>query len=172
MRKASWWIALVLAVGCAKLPRSQRSQDGTLEVMLPAGWAPAVLNGPGKIQAASSRKNAYALVVSEAKVDFAKLDTLDAYASFVLDLEQKKTKMPDRTISAPEKIKVNGKDALRYEVHGTLNNVRFVFVKTFIESGTHWNQVSCWTTPSHLDESRPDFEAIVSSFRDLSPPAK
>jgi hypothetical protein len=145
-----------------------KSEDGTVQIVLPKGWISAKLDGPGKIQARCFGKNAFALVVSEAKADFAKVDSIDGYAKLVLDIEAKKTVMPDREVGPPRKLQVNGKDALQYEVRGSLNNIRLIFVKTYIESGSHWNQVSQWTTPSHIDEARPDFDAIVKSFRDLS----
>jgi len=57
--------------------------------------------------------------------------------------------------------------AVRYEVSGTLGNLSVLYVKTFIETPTRWNQVLCWTTPSHLEDVRGDFQSIWNSFKEL-----
>ena len=70
-------------------------------------------------------------------------------------------------MSEAKDLKIGNYPAVQYEVRGMVGNLNVIYVKTFIETPTRWNQVLCWTTPSHLDEVRPDFQSIYESFKEL-----
>jgi hypothetical protein len=95
------------------------------------------------------------------------LKTLDEYARHVMELENAKSTLRDRTVSEPRKVKVNGTDAIVYEIRGTLKDAKLVYLKTFIESANRWNQLTCFTTPSHLDDATADFNLIAESFKEI-----
>src|SRR5277367_2178733 len=103
-------LALLLTLLACLVPASTwaavplRSKDGTIEIALPDGWQQATLAGPGKIQATAPDKDAFAIVVSEAKMDF-NHTKLDDYVAAILKLEGDKTTMTDRVVDPPRKFK-------------------------------------------------------------------
>jgi hypothetical protein len=169
-------LVAALAVSCDKLGGNgsdATSKDGRLQLHLPSGWHEAELPGSiGKIQAkASAEKDAYVTVISESKEDLHH-NSIQEYASSILKIEANKAKLSNRTVSAPTDMKVGAYPAVQYEVRGTLGNLNIVYVKTFIETPSRWNQVVCWTIPSHLDDERGEFQSIYESFKELPAGAK
>jgi hypothetical protein len=142
-----------------------QSKNGHAQVVLPDGWEVANLKpGSSTISGKSAEKGGYFLVIVEAKADFAKIKTIEDYAATVLKIEEKNTKLENRSLSKGKKLTVHGYPAVQYQVTGTTKNVNFAWVKTFVALPTQFSQVSCWTTPSHLEECRTDFTAITESI--------
>jgi hypothetical protein len=164
--------AIALALASTALAATARadptvSDDGTIEVVLPDDWATTTFaNAPGKIQAKSVAKDAYTLVVSEAKEDLT-AKTVDDYAATIMKLEHDAGKIGDLSVTGSQKLRFDGHDARLFTVHGTVKNVKIIFLKYFIESKQHWNYVNCWSTPSHFDHAKGDCAAIAKSFREL-----
>jgi hypothetical protein len=156
---------VILATGSIVAADPIKSDDGKIQVDAPKGWEKAKLEGVGKIQLKAMAKNASSTIISEAKIGLT-FKTLADYIDFILKAEAKSSKLTDRKLTGPTKITVNGKPALVYELRGQLGAVNLVFVKTFVETPNRWNQVMQWTTPSHLDEAKPDFEAIAKSLHE------
>lgn len=160
--------ALPSVAAAADGPPELRSKDGRVALKLPGGWeATELKNAKGVFQAKSDAKDAFVLVISEPKENFA-YKSVGQYAARILELERAKSGLTDRTVSNPTKLKVNGADAVQYEVRGTMaNGTKVVFAKTFIESPTRWNQVMCWTVPSHLQECQDDFKVLRDTLKEL-----
>src|SRR5882724_8025379 len=124
-------------------------KSGHAQVTLPAGWAKSEgQKGSGALLANNEAVHGHAQVVSESKEDIAHANIAE-YAEHVLKIEEGKTKLTDRQVSEPRKLEVNGMPAVQYEMRGTVQNVKLVYLKTFIETPNRWNQVMCWTLPSH-----------------------
>jgi hypothetical protein len=138
------------------------------QVTLPDGW---VVGEPQKdtgiVLAKNEDLHGHAQVVSESKEDFTHKNIAE-YAGAVLKIEEAKTKLKDRQVSEPRKLEVNGMPAVQYEVHGAAQNTKLVYLKTFIETPNRWNQVVCWTIPSHWDECQPGFKSIYESLKETS----
>jgi hypothetical protein len=162
-------IGLMLATSsCRPAGSSQiQSPNGHVRITLPAGWEQADLNpGNNKVSGKCTRNNGYVLVIAEARADFANMKAVDDYATASLNLEEKHAKLSGRALSGPKELKIHGFPALQYEVTGTMNNVNLAYVKTFVALPTQFTQVMCWTTPSHLEECRGDFDAITQSIEE------
>jgi hypothetical protein len=166
-------VVLSLLLGCVKSDSAQKktstgpvqSKDKLVEVTLPDGWETATLPSAfARIQARCAEKNAFCIVISESKEDF-NHKSIKEYADTILQIEEKQTKMADRTVSGPKAVKVNGADALQYEVRGTFKNLKLCYLKTFMETPTRWNQVMCWTTPSNWELAQDDFRKINESLK-------
>jgi hypothetical protein len=97
MSRLCLFVALALGIPAYTFAEPLRSADGRLEVSLPTGWAATVLEGPGQIHATSTAKNAFAIVVSEPKEDFA-FKRIDEYAARILRLEKEKAQLEDRVV--------------------------------------------------------------------------
>ncbi len=157
--------ALLFFAAGATSAHPLQSKDSKLEVVLPDGWEAATLPNPSaKLQAKCLEKAAFCIVISESKEDFGH-NSLEEYAKMILELEEHRSKLENRSVSGPKLIKLNGVDAIQYEIRGTTKNLKLHFLKTFIESPTRWNDVMCWTTPSHWEELQDDFQQINETFK-------
>jgi hypothetical protein len=142
------------------------SDDGKIQVDLPSGWEKTSMPGPGKLQLKCPAKNAFAIVISESKSDFTH-ETLADYAHWIItEIEAKKKGLSDRQLTGPTERTINGHAALVYEQRAVVNSLKLIYVKTFVESQTRWNQIAGWTAPSCFDDAKSDFEAIVQTFRE------
>jgi predicted small secreted protein len=164
-------VLATVTISCNKMGGSggdAKSADGRIQLHLPSGWREAEIQGSiGKIQAKSGAdKDAFVSVISEPKADLHH-DSIQDYAHSILAIEAGKGKLANRTVSEPKNLKIGECPAVQYEVRGTVGHTNIVYVKTFVETATRWNQVLCWTTPSHLDDVRADFQAIDESFKEL-----
>ncbi|HEV2972205.1 MAG TPA: hypothetical protein VGY55_19685 [Pirellulales bacterium] len=162
-------IPALLFLGCiasgADDSKVLQSKDKRVQIILPEGWETTVLAGvlERHIQAKSPDKGAFLVVISEPKGDL-KFKSLREYADATMRMAREKKKIEDRTETGPKELKINGADAIQYEVSGTTKNVKVRFLDTYIETTTRWNQVNTWTTPSHWDETQDDFRAIYQSL--------
>jgi ASC-1-like (ASCH) protein len=153
---------------CADEPKVVESKNKRVQVTLPSGWDSATLPNVSDrlIQARCPGKNAFVIVVAEPKQDL-KHNSVKEYAETMQKLKAGKKTIEDRTVSEPKALKINGQDALQFEVRGTLKNVKLTYLETYIDLPAHWTCVTNWTTPSHWDEAQDDFRAIYESLREL-----
>lgn len=174
----------VMAPAVAAPPRASppptttlRSKDGTIEVALPPGWEEALEGSPmrkavaqpdAKIVARKTGTPSFAIAFRNAKEDYT-AKTLEEFAAKTVEVEAKK--IADRTVSAPRKLLLGGKQAIQYEIQHDRSGVVLIYRETFTESAKHWVQIRCMTTPSHRKELDEDCMAIGASLREL-PPAK
>lgn len=157
-------VSFLIGVACgADHSTVIQGKDKRSEITLPGGWEPAELQGVAekRIQAKCTAKNAFVVVISEAK-----LKTVKEYAKAILAINAKNAKLKNRTISEPKELKINGVNAIQYEIRATVDSTNFVFLKTFIESPKYWHHVDAWTTPSHWDEVQEDLRAINESVKE------
>ena len=159
---------LARAVGHIDGPKIVQSQDNRVEITLPRGWRTTTLPGASEryIQATCPVKNAFVEVISEAKQDLQHKSLL-SYARSIATRQAANSKLSDRIVSKPREPWFNGTKAIQFEIRGTLKNVNFVYLDTFIETPTCWNQILCWTTPSYWEGARDgDFRAIIESLKE------
>jgi hypothetical protein len=70
-------------------------------------------------------------------------------------------------VSEPTSVTINGYPALRYEIRATVQNTKFIYARTFIETPDFFVQVMLWTIPSHLAENQADFGSITDSLKQI-----
>jgi len=160
-------IVAVLALS-ALAAGAARSPDGRLVVTLPEGWRTAHLAGDaGQIQARCEAKDAYAEINSVAKAD--RDEDLRRYAQRCRDASDRTSKLAGRQADALHGIRLGHRIAYTYRVTGTLDGLRRVFIKTYVETDQRLVEVLCWTTPSHEDDAKPDFDHLAESVADRTP---
>jgi hypothetical protein len=177
LKKSS--IAVVVAVvvcgfvaGVSSAAVEVADHSGHAKVSLPDGWEKSgVAQTPGTTIGTNAQIEGYVELISESKEDIADANIAE-YAEHVLKLEESQGKLTDRQVSEARKLEVNGMPAVQYEVRGTLNKLKFVYLKTFVETPHRWNQVMCWTFPSHWNDCQADFKSIYESLREIEPAQK
>jgi hypothetical protein len=162
---ACLWGCIASAADDAKVVQSK---DKRIQITLPDGWESTSLPGITDrwIQAKSTDKTAFVIVLSEAKGDL-KIKSVKEYMDVIMKAQRGKKILEDRTESEPKKLKINGADAIQLEVRGTSKNVNLAYLETFIEFQNRWCHVTTWTVPSNWDECQADFRAIYESLKEV-----
>lgn len=150
-------------VSAEKVPvdRVVTSTDGKARVKLPMHWRLLKnLNDDAQLQAGNLAREEYLMVINELKSDFE--GTLEEYGALVSD--NLKDALKDAEMSGPEKITVNGVDALQYEVSGSINNVSIAYLLTAVEGPESFHQISEWTLKSKEGTAFPIFQEVLQTF--------
>jgi len=170
----AWMI--ISSTGCGPAgggsPTTFTSPDGRVSITAPAGWAKGTFKSNlGKIRISNRAQHGYGEVIIESKADLKDGLNLSGYAQIILKLAAKTTSATgnteDRTLSEPTSLTINGYPAMRYEIRATVQNTKFIYARTFVETPDFFVQVLMWTVPSHLTENQADFGSIVGSLKKI-----
>lgn len=161
---------LLLALGsCTTQETAETVEflDGRFSVTRPADWRliPG-LNDEADLEMGNPRTEAYCLILSEPKSDFADDLTLAEFSDITRGLMMEL--LENGSESGPERMTVNGEHALRYVLSGTVNRVQIRYWHVSVDSGDHFHQMLLWSLPSRFDEHIGDFEAVLNSFSAVS----
>jgi bifunctional DNA-binding transcriptional regulator/antitoxin component of YhaV-PrlF toxin-antitoxin module len=166
--------ALLLCVftGCAQLqklakPTVLKSPDGKFQLTVPIGWREnASLNEQAEIKAANKIEEAYVIVITETKSDFAKQISLDEFTSISRESLLATIESPDAT--EPRSVTVNGNSARAYEIQGAVNNIKIAYLVTTVDTTDHYHQILTWTLQSRKDKNQKMRQEVIDSFRPTS----
>jgi hypothetical protein len=151
-------------VNLAGQGRIVKSADGRSQVRLPAGWS--VKSDPSDkadLQVGNAQQDAFLIVRTEPKVDFADKITSRDHARMTLGRLVKG--LDDAEVArGPTELLVGGRPAVQYEVHGTAEHLRVIFLHTTVDGNESFHQLVAWTLPSRLESNRKTLEAIIDSF--------
>ena len=164
----AWMI--VSSTGCGpaggRTPTVFTSPDGRVSISAPAGWEKGTFKSSlGKIRISNTDQHGYGEVIIESKSDLKDGLTLSGYTEIVL--KKAAAKMASPVVSAPTSLTINGYPAMRYEIRATVENTKFIYARTFVETPDFFVQVLLWTVPSHLDENQADFDSIAGSLKQV-----
>ena len=168
---ALFWMILC-STGCSpaggRSPTVFTSPDGRVSITAPAGWEKhTVPSRLGKIGIANTAQHGWGEVIIENKSDLKDGLTVSGYAEIVLKKVGVRTTSEDRMVSEPTSVTINGYPALRYEIRATVQNTKFIYTRTFIETPEFFVQVMLWTIPSHLAKNQADFGSITDSLKQI-----
>ncbi len=138
------------------------STDQMIRINAPSHWKVMTkVNDEAQLQAGSPYREEYLLVFNEPKSD---LDVdLKGYGELLTGHLQ--DVMTDAQVSEPEKLTINGLNALRYTVSGTLKGLKIDYLLTVVESPKHYHQMMMWTLRSKKDSAFPVFRDVAGSFK-------
>ena len=73
-------------------------------------------------------------------------------------------------LSPGERLKINGQDAVRFEIQGQLpsSGVGVAYSLTVIKTKTHYVQIVAWTGQSHFAENRVELEQLAGGFSETA----
>ncbi len=140
--------------------------DGRFQVTRPASWVLLdELNDAADLQMGNKLKEAYGLILSESKQDFAEQMTLAAFSERTrTDLLDSLT---DVQLSGPQQISSNGSPAIRYDFTGTIDSVRIRYWHVVVDTGDDFHQVVLWSLPSRFEGNRADFESVLATLKQI-----
>ena len=143
-----------------------RARDGNSEVSVPDAWRElSNLNDEAKLEAGNPTLEEYLIVLTEAKTDFAIPITLERYAE--INLGTLRRVVQGATVSSPTKLTVDGRNAVQYEVRGTVDLLNIVYLVTYVDGRKHVHQIVAWTLGSKYSSNKSRFEQVAKSFREL-----
>jgi hypothetical protein len=132
---------------------------------LPDGWvAKSPTVKAAKQFAANGENNAFFELIEEPASDFSDNLDLAGYAKIVQRVAAAKSKLINRTETQIKPGKIGGRDTVEYEVMGEFNGLKLHYRFLFARIGDEFCELSCWTTPSHWNDSQADFETLVSNL--------
>lgn len=149
---------------------SQLATDGRSRLTLPVGWQVRDdLHEKAELQAADRQEQAFLIVLTELKADFAEDVTYRDHARMTLDILQKGAE--SFTIaSGPTNLTINGLAAVQHEVTAVVseNRIRVTYLHTTVDGKKAFHQVMGWASASRIDEQRGTLATMIASFEDLS----
>ncbi len=152
-------------VGCRdSAPVTTAFLEGRFEILRPASWSLlSDLNDAADLQMGNLFREAYCMVLSEARMDFSDDMTLAAFSDRTREILL--GSLEDARTEGPETLVLGGQPALRYVLQGSVDRVRIRYWHVAIATPTHFHQVVLWSLPSRFERNRADFEAVLASLR-------
>jgi Ni,Fe-hydrogenase III component G len=177
MHRIRIWTIPVLAaflvagtIGCGAIgntsPRTVTSTDGLTQIVVPPGWKVRDdLNEEADIQVGDLRNNAYLIILSEKKIDF---DDISYHQHSKLTRTGFMEQLDNARVSiGPTELTVNGRNAVKYELQGSVNGIKIVYLHITVDGDTAFHQILTWTVPSALDKNREAMDFLVRSFEEV-----
>jgi hypothetical protein len=145
------------------------SPDGRVSITAPAGWEKHTFKSdrPKSIGIRNKAQNGWGEILIESKSDLKDGLTLSGYADIVLKKVEVRKASENRTVSEPTSLTINGYPAMRYDIKATVQNTKFIYARTFVETPDFFVQVMLWTVPSDLAENQADFDSIAGSLKQI-----
>lgn len=157
-------------VGCGALasdtPDTVTASDRQSQITLPKGWkVKPDLHDEAEIQVGTALGQAYLLVLSEFKQDFDEI-TYEQHSQLSRTGLLEKLKNA-QVRSGPTQLTINGMPAVQYEVRGSVDGVKLVYLHTTIDGKASFHQVITWTTPSRYAKNKATMQSVITSFKEL-----
>lgn len=141
-----------------------KSNDGSFQVVVPSGWKEeSNLNDTADLQVAHRPSNMFLIVLAENKADLADM-SVDRHSQITRDGLTES--LQEVSTSEPKDLLVGGLPAVQYEIRGTHENVRIIYLHTTVESPTHFYQILAWTVPSRWEENKKTLERVTGYFKE------
>ena len=142
------------------------STDQQSQIDVPIFWTEETdLNDEAELQAASPLFEQYIIVLTESKADFEGFDiNLQSYSEIVRDnfLDS----LGDVSVTDEQSLTINGKNAIQYELRGTVDGLDVVYWMTCVEGNSNYYQILSWTLLEYVDISAEELQTVVESFQE------
>jgi hypothetical protein len=157
----------------ATQPMTVNSTDGRVQMVVPGTWSrDKKLNDVAILQAANPISEMYVIVISESKEDFDDTITLDGYTSLSHDGLAKN--VSEAESKPPISIQVSGHSAREFQLSGTVDKIKVVYLCTVVETPTHFYQILTWSLRSRFKNNEATLRSVTQSFKEVKvgPPPK
>lgn len=147
-------------------PKAETFYDGQFGITRPATWSVRDdLNDEADIQMGNTRREAYAVVLTEARIDFADEMSLEGFGELTRTGLMKSLRKP--VLGEAESLSINGHRAIRHELTGNVESIKIRYWHVVIDTGDHYHQLMMWSLPSMFDNNKTDFNLVMSSIEVL-----
>lgn len=168
-RKSAALVAgLALVLGSCSIgsspPKEVQFLDGQFSMMKPGSWSMlSNLNDKADLQMGNPFREAYCTVLTESKEDFRDDFSLEEFGEITRGTLL--SSVQDASSDGPESLDVNGQRAIRYELAGSVDNVKVRYWHIVVDADSHFHQVILWSLPSKFEGNRSDFEMVLGSLK-------
>ncbi len=167
-------LAIVLGVwigACRDLvpgsPKVVQSRDGRTQMVVPASWSEqSDLNEQADIQVANPRKELYVIVLSESKQDFDADMTLEEHSVLTRSLLLQGIRN-GQVSYGPIQFEIGGYPAVQYQLRGSVDKVKLVYLHTTVEGANGFHQIIAWTLPSRLNKNELVLQRVTRSLQEI-----
>ncbi len=140
--------------------------NNSFSVAMPSSWSlRSDLNDIANLQMGNAFKEAYAIVISENKMDFDSL-SLEGHSDLTRGLI--KTSLSKYKESGPEYMSNGNLRTLRYRLTGSLGGLNLVYWHVTIETKEHYHQMLLWSLKSKFSSNEADYNSVIQSFEAIS----
>ena len=141
------------------------SADKSAQITIPMGWKEdRYLHDSAELQSSNRSQESYIIVLSESKEDFDQM-TLEKHSEITRATLMQSLTGPE--LGSPVRLTIHNQPALQYEIRGTINNLKVVYVHTTVETAGHFHQILAWTLRSKFEKNRPLLLQLTNSFHEL-----
>lgn len=135
-----------------------------LRITIPNTWETVdVLRPDADIYVADQDANLYVLVLADDKDTLVGDFSLEDNSSQYRRILARQLSEPVQT--ATNVTKVNGKDAVQYEIRGQVDGTSVVYLHTTVRGDENYYQVVGWTRADEFNSRRSELEEVITSFR-------
>ena len=141
------------------------SKDNRTQVVVPNNWKiQQDLNDVADIQVANLWNENYLIVLSDPKIDFDSI-TIEDHSQITRQILLENVKN-SQVSSGPKELEINGRKALQYELRGSVDGIKVIYLHTTVDGKEFFHQIVAWTIPSKLQKTRPVLESVINSFKE------
>ena len=140
------------------------SPDKKTQITVPGSWTSMELNKAAEIQIGNEEDGCFLIVLNEAKEDLYGWN-IEKHSRVTLGSLLSRLAFP--TITGPKPMKIDGNQAVQYEVKGATDNVNIIYLHTTIEGNVFFSQILGWSVPSQSEKYRPTISRAIASFREV-----
>lgn len=147
----------------AKIPENREivSLDSLCQITIPEHWILLEnLHDEASMQVGNLLSEEYLIILSDHKMDFngSLEDHVDVTLSTLV------SNIENVNIEASEKTVINGFQAIKHKVTGSVDRTTIVYLQTTIEGNNAFYQIIAWTLPSKADKSMEVFNNTILTF--------
>ena len=148
-------------------PKVVQSRDGLTQMVVPASWREQTdLNDVADLQVANPRQELYVIVLSESKQDFDADTTLQEHSELTRGILLE-TLRNGQVSYEPDQFPIGGYPAVQYQLRGSVDKIKIVYLHTTVEGRNGFHQIIAWTLPSRLNKNEPVLQSVVRSFQEI-----
>ncbi|MBC6446958.1 hypothetical protein [Actinokineospora xionganensis] len=154
------------AASAADLDRATKTvtaEDGRSAMTVPERWVelPEEYRLPGSVLALGQVfQERYLMVISDDKADF------KDFADYEETAEISLTELSGAVVGQPVDTTLGGHPAVRYEIHGSFEDMAVVYWCTVVEGERAYHQILTWTLADRRAASEPALRDVVNTFRE------
>ena len=136
--------------------------NDSFAVTMPASWSTRTdLNDVADLQMGNLFKEAYAIFISESKIDFDDI-SLEGHSDLTRSFLREGLKNFQE--SEPRYLNNTKYKTLRYRITGSVDGLNLIYWHVTIETSGHFHQVILWSLKSKFADNEADYKALVESF--------
>lgn len=142
------------------------STNGEITLTVPESWEEdhTVFNPAADFILSSQDMMKYLMVIRDNKSDLTDGMTLAEYQELLEEMTQT-TGIENYESTNPESLKINGNDALQYEVIGSIQGVQLHYLYTIIETDDHFHQIMIWSDQATFPTQKDLFQEVSASYQ-------